>query len=169
MKFILPLITCLIIFESVAVAQKQTQSFAIKGKVKQEMTVGEAELKKYSTQTFGTISITNHKGEIKGKAKDMSGILLRDILQNVLLDEDNPKLLSEYYFVCIGSDNYKVVFSWNELFNTAISQKVFIVTQKDGKNMLNNEDGILMIASEDFRTGRRFVKNLESIQVRRAE
>jgi hypothetical protein len=150
-------------------AQKQTQSFTIKGKIKQEVTISEADLKKFSTQTIGTVNITNHKGDLKGKAKDMTGILLRDVLQNVVLDEENPKFFSEYYFVCVGSDNYKVVFSWNELFNTAVSQKVFIVTQKDGQNMLNNEDGILMISSEDFRTGRRFVKNLESILVRRAE
>lgn len=150
-------------------AQKATQSFAIRGKIKQEITITETDLKKYTTQTIGTVNITNHKGDLKGKAKDMTGILLRDILQNVVLDEENPKFFSEYYFVCVGSDKYKVVFSWNELFNTAVSQKVFIVTQKDGHNMLNNEDGILMISSEDFRTGRRFVKNLESIQVRRAE
>lgn len=150
-------------------AQKATQSFVVKGKVKTELTVDEAGLKKYATQTIGTVNITNHKGDLKGKAKDMSGILLRDILQTVALDEENPKFFSEYYFVCIGSDNYKVVFSWNELFNTVVSQKVFVVTSKDGQNMLNNEDGILLISSEDFRTGRRFVKNLESIEVRRAE
>ncbi|HEY0653354.1 MAG TPA: hypothetical protein VGD65_09510 [Chryseosolibacter sp.] len=149
--------------------QRQTRSFTIKGKVKQELTVDEAGLKKYTVQTIGTVNITNHKGELKGKANDMSGILLRDILEGVLLDEDNPKFFSEYYFVCEGSDKYKVVFSWNELFNTATSQKVFIVTQKDGQNMLDNADGMLMIASGDFRTGRRFVKNLESIHVRRAE
>lgn len=141
----------------------------IKGKVKQEMTVGERELKKFTTKTVGSVNITNNKGELKGKAKDMHGILLRDILQNIELDEDNPKFYSEYYFVCEGSDKYKVVFSRNELFNTAVSHNVFLVTQKDGENMLNNEDGLLIISSEDFSTGRRFVKNLESIYVRRAE
>lgn len=167
-KVYLSLLFCLALaFNSVG--QKQTQSFTIKGKVKQEITVGEAELKKFTTHTIGTVNITNHKGEVKGKAKDMSGVLLRDILQNILLDEENPKLFSEYYFVCEGSDKYKVVFSWNELFNTSVSQKVFIVTQKDSQNMLNNKDGLLMIASEDFRTGRRYVKNLESIHVRRVE
>jgi hypothetical protein len=150
-------------------AQKQTQSFTIKGKVKQEIIIGETDLKKYSTQTIGSVNITNHKGDVKGEAKDMTGVLLRDLLKNIILDEENPKFFSEYYFVCVGSDTYKVVFSWDELFNTAVSQKVFIVTQKDGQSMMNNEDGKLMISAEDFRTGRRFVKNLETILVRRAQ
>jgi hypothetical protein len=150
-------------------AQKPTQYFTINGKVKKEVMIGEAEIKKHTTQTIGTVSITNHKGDLKGEAKSMSGILVRDILQNIELDEENPKFFSEYYYVFVGSDNYKVVFSWNELFNTAVAQRVFIVTQKDGQNVLHNEDGILLISADDLRTGRRFVKNLQSIQVKRAE
>ncbi|HEY0741335.1 MAG TPA: hypothetical protein VGD40_07735 [Chryseosolibacter sp.] len=160
----------LIVFSTVSFAQeKATRSFTIKGKVKNEISISEDQLTKHTVQTIGTVNITNHKGELKGKAKDMSGVLLRDILQKVELDEDNPKYFSEYYFVCTGTDNYKVVFSWNELFNTSVAQRVFIVTQKDRKNMLDDEEGILMISADDFRTGRRYVKNLETIQVRRAE
>ena len=36
-----------------------------------------------------------------------------------------------YYFTCIASDGYKVVFSWNELFNTVAGNTVYIVTSKD--------------------------------------
>lgn len=68
----------------------------------------------------------------------------------------NPRMESNLYF------------RGNELFNTAVAQRVFIVTQKGGKNMLDNEDGIQMISANDFRTGRRYVRNLETIQVRRA-
>lgn len=165
--FINPLIAILL-FSSFTFAQ-QTKSFEIKGKVKSELTIAEEKLRAYPIHTIGTINITNHKGDIKGKAKDMKGVLLRDILQTIVLDEENPKFFNEYYFVCTGTDNYKVVFSWNELFNTAVAQKVFIVTQRDGQNMLDNEDGILMISADDMRTGRRYVKNLASIQVRRVE
>lgn len=169
MKNFFPLIAFIVTTAVSVYGQKQTHAFTIKGKLKQELTITDVDLKKYTTHTIGTVNITNHKGDLKGKDKDMTGVLLQDILQNVALDEENPKFFSEYYFVCVGSDNYKVVFSWNELFNTAVSQKVFIVLQKDGQDMSGSEDGMLMISSEDFRTGRRFVKNLETIEVRRAE
>lgn len=147
--------------------EKMTKSFVIKGKIKEEKTIAIEDLQKLTLHTIGAVTITSHKGEAKGKARHMKGILLKDILQTVTLDADSPKLFSEYYFVCVGSDGYKVVYSWNELFNTAVSEKVFIVMEKDGKNMTEDEDGILMISSDDYRTGRRFLKNLETIRVER--
>jgi hypothetical protein len=170
MRIIVNTLAILVIASTFAFAQgKPTKSFTIQGKIKTELKIDSEELAKYTVQAIGNVNITNHKGELKGQAKDMKGILLSDILRQIVLDEESPKFFSEYYFVCVGSDNYKVVYSWNELFNTAVAKKVFIVTEKDGKNILDNEDGILMISADDQKTGRRFVKNLESIQVRRVE
>jgi hypothetical protein len=148
---------------------KPTKSFAITGSVRKELSLTQEQLLNAKVHNIGTVDITNHKGDLKGSARNMKGILLRDLLQPVVLNEKNPKFFSEFYFVCSGTDGYKVVYSWNELFNTSVGDKVFIVTEKDGKNMLDNEDGLLMISSDDRKTGRRFVKNLETIQVRRAE
>ncbi len=164
-------LTCLLLVLQfdVFAQSKATTSFVIKGDIKSEITITVKELRSQKLHSIGTIDITNHKGEIKGSAKDMKGILLRELIQSVSLNVDNPKYYSEYYFVCTGTDNYKVVYSWNELFNTAVGDKVFIVTEKDGQNMLDNEDGLLMISSDDRKTGRRFVKNLETIEVRRVQ
>ncbi len=147
--------------------EKPTQTIVIKGRIKNEIKIEFADFNKYTLHTIGSVVITNHKGDAKSKAKHLKGVLLKDILQNIVLDDDNPKVFSEYYFVCTAADGYKVVFSWNELFNTAITQRVFIVLERDGKNLANDEDGILMISADDFRTGRRYVKNLETIVVNR--
>ena len=168
MKRLLHISLLLILFSSTVFAQ-ETKSFNIKGRIKSELIISLDQLKRYTVSNIGTVSITNHKGELKGQAKDMKGILLTEVLKDVVLDQENPKLFSEYYFVCTGSDNYKAVFSWNELFNTKVADRVFIVTEKDGKNMVDNEDGILMISADDAKTGRRFVKNLATIYVGRAE
>jgi hypothetical protein len=113
--------------------------------------------------------ITNHKGDVKGTAKDLTGVLLKDFLLSIELDAENPKVLSEYYFTCIASDGYKVIYSWNELFNTAIGNSVYILTSKDNQPLEKLDENIVMIATQDIRTGRRYVKNLQSIIVRRAE
>jgi hypothetical protein len=146
-----------------------TKSVTVTGKVKAEHTFLWSDLQKFPVQSIGDVIISNHKGETKGTAKAMKGIFLRDVLQQVTLDTDNPKLYSEYYFVCKAADGYKAVFSWNELFNTATGNTVYIVTEKEQKNMTDDEDLILMISTQDLRTGRRFVKNLETIYVGRAE
>jgi hypothetical protein len=167
---------CLTVFLSVllasAVAQevlKPTSAISISGRVKSPKTVSFEELKKYKLYNLGDVVITNHKGDVKGTAKDLTGVLLKDFLQGVELDAENPKVLSEYYFICIASDGYKIIYSWNELFNTAIGNSVYILTSKDNQPLEKLDENIVMIATQDIRTGRRYVKNLQSIIVRRAE
>jgi hypothetical protein len=149
--------------------QKPTPFITVSGKVKSEKKFLIADLQKFSLRPIGDVVISNHKGESKGTAKGMKGILLRDMLDQVALDTDNPKLFSEYYFVCKAADGYKVVYSWNELFNTTVGNTVYLILEKDQKSMIGNEDSMLMISTQDVRTGRRYVKNLETIFVGRAE
>ncbi|HEY9045658.1 MAG TPA: hypothetical protein VIN08_07165 [Ohtaekwangia sp.] len=148
---------------------KPTISFTISGKVKSPKTFSWEEIRKFKVYNLGDIEITNHKGEVKGTAKDLSGILLRDLLQSIELDAESPKVLSEYYFTCQAADGYKVVYSWNELFNTAVGNSVYIVTVKENQAADKLNESILMISTQDIRTGRRYVKNLQSIIVRRTE
>ena len=107
--------------------------------------------------------------ERKGVVKNLKGILLKEILASVAIAQDQPKLLSEYYFVLVASDGYKVVFSWNEIFNTQTGEYVFIVTEKDGKSGEAVPDRIALLSPGDDATGRRFVKGLTKIIVKRAE
>lgn len=146
-----------------------THSFTITGKVKEGKKISLEDLRKFTLHDIGDIAISNHKGEPKGTAKGLKGVLIRDVLETVTLETDNPKLNSEYYFACKAADGYKVVYSWNELFNTTTGESAWLVLEKEGKPMDNHEDNILMISSKDMRTGRRYVKNLETIVVGRVE
>jgi hypothetical protein len=153
---------------SILAFSQTTTSFTVSGKVKSEKKITITDLEKMPLVAIGDVAITNHKGEVKGTAKNMKGVRLQDVLKDVELDTDNPKLMSEYYFVFTATDGYRVVFSWNELFNSAVGQTVFVVIEKDGKKVSQTEDSILTISSADFKTGRRFVKNLSGIIVGRA-
>lgn len=147
----------------------KTESFTINGKVKAPQTITLSDLKKFKIFNLGDVTITNHLGEVKGTAKNLSGVLLKEILQSVPLDTDNPKQYSEYFFLCRGSDGYKVVYSWNEIFNTATGNSAYVITEKNHQPIQELDESILMISTQDERTGRRYVKNLESIYVGRAD
>src|SRR4030095_3136382 len=99
-------------------AQKEniptTESFTIEGRVKKEMTISLADLSSYKSYSIDSIVITNHLKERRSSLKKVKSVLLKDILDKIEIDAENHKVLSEYYLVCIASDNYKVVFSWNE-------------------------------------------------------
>jgi hypothetical protein len=146
-----------------------TRSIAISGRVKEEKKISVTDLHKFTAYEIGDIAITNHTGELKGTARELKGVRFRDVLETIKLETENPKLNSEYYFICKATDGYKVVYSWNEIFNTATGESVYLVTEKEGKTMDDHEDAILMISTKDLRTGRRYVKNLDTIIVGRAD
>lgn len=118
---------------------------------------------------MGDITITNHLGEKKSEQKSLKGILLKDILKSVEINNENPRVLSEYYFVCKSTDGYKVVYSWNELFNSPASESVYLVTSKNGQGAKEMKETILMISPKDYMTGRRYLKSLATIEVKRAQ
>lgn len=144
-----------------------TQSLSITGRVKAPIKISGNDLLSYTMVSIGDIAITNHMGEARGIAKSLKGVLLKDILAKIEIDAERPKVLSEYYFVCRASDGYTVVFSWNEIFNTATGDNVYIITEKEGKPWNDLPESLLMISTKDFKTGRRHVKALAEIEVSR--
>ena len=146
-----------------------TTSFIISGEVKAHVTISLTEFSKYPEVPMGDITITNHLGEKKSEQKSLKGILLKDILKSVEINNENPRVLSEYYFVCKSTDGYKVVYSWNELFNSPTGESVYLITSKNGVSAKDLEESILMISPKDYKTGRRYIKSLSSIEVKRAQ
>jgi hypothetical protein len=151
------------------ISSSKTYSFTISGRVSAPQKILIDDIKKSKLFHLGDVAITNHRGEVHGIAKNLSGVLLKDILQSIKLDIENPKQFSEYFFVCRGSDGYKVVYSWNELFNTSTGNSVYIITEKNHQPLENFDETILMISTQDLRTGRRYLKNLETIYVGRTD
>lgn len=97
--------------------------------------------------------------------RDLKNLYLRKVLSDVKFAVDSPKQLSEFYLTLIASDGYKVVYSWNEIFNSATREQTFFVTEKEGKELKEQPERILMVTKLDEKTGRRYVKGLEQIIV----
>ena len=146
-----------------------TGSFSISGEVNAPVIIALSEFSKFNEVVIGDITITNHLGERKSEQKALKGILLKDILKTVEINNENPRVLSEYYVVCKSLDGYKVVYSWNELFNSPAGESVYLVTSKNGQVAREMKESILMIAPKDYKTGRRYLKSLSSIEVKRAQ
>ena len=171
MKSILVLFFVITVFS--ASAQKEiiptTENFTIEGKVKKDLTVSLADLSAYKSYSFDSIVITNHLGERRSSLKNVKGVLLKDILEKIEIDSESPKVLSEYYIVCIASDNYKVVFSWNEIFNSNTGNSVYILTGHDGKPASALDNRIALVSPKDQMTGLRYVKGLQKIVIGRVK
>lgn len=167
------LLTAVLIFVSIQLAaQKQistTDGFIVEGSVKQSKTFSLEDLAGLPVKEKDSIVITNHLLERKSTLKKIKGVLLKDVLNKVTIDQENPKLLSEYFIVCIASDNYKAVFSWNEIFNNETGRNILIITEYDGRKGNAMDNRIALITLNDEATGRRYVKGLQKIIIERVQ
>lgn len=141
----------------------------IEGKIKTEKTFSITELDTFPKVAIANQTLYNHNGEVKSTIKKMKGVLLKTVLASIQFDYDKPRELNEFYFVFVATDGYKVVFSWNEIYNTEAGNNFYIVTEMEGKKLKDMEQRILFISTGDLKSGRRYIKALEKIQVKRVD
>ncbi|MCU0327206.1 MAG: hypothetical protein MUF45_18565 [Spirosomaceae bacterium] len=146
---------------------ESTNSIKITGLVENPVEITFQEIEKSKIVDLGNFKITNHAGEFRKEYKNVKGIALIDFLKEIKITASSPKVLSEYFIVFRASDGYSVVASWNEVFNTEIGNSFYIVVEADGKSLRNGSERILMIATKDFKTGRRHIKGLQTIEIRK--
>lgn len=146
-----------------------TDTLFITGKIKKATLYKLADLDTFPKTIIKDQVIYNHKGEIKDTITEMRGIPLKTLLAPVDYLYEKPKTLNEFYFVFTASDGYKVVFSWNEIYNTQAGNEFFIVTEMKGKKLKNIEQRIVFISTADIKTGRRYIKGLRTIEVKQVE
>lgn len=169
-KYALLLLLCCLNFW--AVGQKKTTPtdlLTITGLVKKEVKIAIADLEKLNATPIEDMPIVSHKGESKHTLKNMKGVLLKDILSNIEFDAEYPKVLSEFFLTLEAEDGYKVVFSWNELFNSPTGDHTYLVTEKEGEKLATMKERLLVITTTDFKTGRRHIKSLSKITVGRVK
>lgn len=147
----------------------QTHQFTITGQVKKESVITMDSLNSYPLKEIGDIKVTDHTGSFKHQDDKLKGILLKDILNHSQWLAASPKLFSRIYFTCVGIDGYKVVYSWNELFNTPVGDNVYILMEKNGVKSENMPASIQMASMLDYKTGRRYLHNLDKIVVQIVE
>ena len=145
-----------------------SQSFTVSGKIKNEITYTLQDLNNFKRSSIGDMEFLDGK-EMKYVAKNVKGILLKDLLNKVEFQPENHKAINKFYFVFEAPDSFKVVFSYNEIFHPQGSANFYLVTSYDGKSIREMDDGILIISANDLKTGHKFIKGLSTIVVKEAE
>ncbi len=146
-------------------AQQISDHFTIEGEIQKPVEIGSAQLKNYHLISLDSMTVFSHDMKIRSVMRNIKGILLKDILSTVDISAKNLKELSAYYIECIGTDGYKILFSWNEIFNSETGDHVMIVTEKNGGDYTNQNDRIALITPTDKATGRRYLKWVNRIVI----
>jgi hypothetical protein len=141
-----------------------TDAFRITGKVKTEKVVTMASLHTYPTTTLSDINISCSPKK-EEKAKQVKGVLLKSILDSVAFQYEKPRMLNHYYFLFVAADGYKMVFSFNEIYNTEVGNNLYLVTEIEGKGIKDMSNRILLLSTKDIKSGSRNMKWLSEIVV----
>ena len=93
------------------------------------------------------------------------GVLLENVIRRAEVLKDGDNDTKKMFIVASAADGYKVVFSWQEIFNTPIGGGVMILIERDGKALCTEQGGLELISTEDYFTGSRYVKGLINIEL----
>ena len=146
-----------------------TSEFEVSGAVKNKVKFSIKDLSAFKQDSVGDVVLRNHRGDQKSVAKQMKGILLKTILDSANIVADKPKEYSEFVIKLIASDGYTNVYSWNELYNTDIGNHVYIITEMDGEHIDKMDSRILALSLSDTNSGRRHLKGLAKIEVKKVQ
>lgn len=152
---------------TIAYGQNVTISVKVEGRIKNPKVFSFAELKKMPMVHIDSLQLYNHMMVPRSMVRNIKGVLLKDLLKDIEFDAASPKDLSEYYITCVAADNYKAVFSWNEIFNSPTGDKVMVAIEHNGASAAVDKEGLLLVTPTDRATGRRHVKELNRIIIQR--
>jgi len=144
----------------------QTDSFVVKGQIKNPSAFTIASLDTFRTEMLNDIVTVNHMGQALSTIKNVRGVLLKDVLSKVQLNAPSPKQSFGYYMVCTASDGFTTVFSWNEIFNTLNGDNTYIITEKNGKKLKDIDDRIAILIVLGKGKGHIYIKGLQQIVIK---
>lgn len=142
----------------------ETNELKIEGLVEKKLVLNIDKLKEINDLRTGFKTITLTKNDTI-----YEGVLLKEIIDQAKIDVKSRKDLNKVYIMAIASDNYKVLFSLNELFNSKIGDKVLIFFKKNEKLLDENEGKLALISVEDENENPRHIKWLEKIIINKID
>jgi len=144
--------------------ERMSHSVTVSGRVEQALDLSVQDLKGFAPRA--EIALPPRPG-VNAKSAILRGVLLKDLLDKAAAIKQDHNDLKKTVVVAEATDGYAVVFSWSEIFNTAVGAGVIVFIERDGKPLDGGEGWIALISAYDTRTGPRHVKWLKAIEVRK--
>jgi len=104
-------------------------------------------------------------GDPKGCMGRCRGVLLADIINRAEILITGHNDTRKMFLIAASDDSYKVVFSWQEIFNTPTGEGIMVLLEKDGRSLYDEYGAVDLVSARDFLTGPRYVRRLRSVEI----
>lgn len=146
-----------------------SRAVSVVGLVRKPCVFSAEELRQRPATVLEGVPILCGSGKVKDKPRRLSGVLLRDLLDEAEIIIDEHEDPNRTYVAAVGNDGYCSLFSWHELFNTPVGEGVLVALEKDGRPLPVEEGELCLVSAADERPGPRRVRYLTAVEVRRIE
>lgn len=137
----------------------------VNGRVERPLSLGMAEILNMEMEEFQNLFIVCGTGDPRDTIRRCRGVLIEKVLQKADVIKGEHNDTKRMFIVATAEDGYRVVFSWQEIFNTAVGGGVAILAERDGKPLDESRPRLDLISALDYYAGSRYVKNLRDIEV----
>jgi hypothetical protein len=115
------------------------------------------------------VDILCGSGKLKEAGLEYSGVLLRDLLEEAQIRLEEHEVPNRTYIVATGTDGYRALYSWHEIFNSPIGEGLIVVLTKNGQVLGEKEGELCLVSTRDERPGPRRIRYLSRVEVLRLE
>jgi len=143
----------------------EDNALRVTGRVLKPVSFAMKDLRAMEIDDMEDLFVICGSGDPKGQIGNCRGVLLENVIRraDVLKEEHNDT--KKMFILASASDGHKVVFSWQEIFNTEVGGGIMILLEKEGKPLDEKRDRFDLISARDFFMGSRYVKDLNNLEV----
>ena len=114
---------------------------------------------------LGPTQVLCFSGRAIVQVDSYAGARLVDVLDQCGLSERPRPELKRCVVRARGQDGYEAIFSWNELYNSTIGEKVLVLYEKNSAPLDAHLGTVCLISANDARLGPRHLRGLSQVTV----
>jgi len=141
-----------------------SETVSVSGLVEKPFTITIANIEKMNVSEHENAAVICDSGETRKTFRKYKGVLLREILDSAKVVIPDARQRGEYAVFIHSTDNYNVLFSYNELHYGTAGDNTWLIFEENGKPI--EQDGrFVVFCANDKVTGPRHVKWVNRIEV----
>lgn len=146
-------------------AEWVTHEVQVTGLVNRSLRLTASELRAMEQTEIHNVGIICGSGRRDGVVERYRGVRLTAVLERAGVIVRRHGAANAIFVTLATSDGRLALFSYQELFNSAVGEQAIVIIERDGQPLDENEGEIAFISAHDLRTGPRRLRYLQRIEV----